>query len=172
MPRYLFIPDRSRMWITARSTLHEIHSTATGVEGYVELLMDGDGVDLSVPPEGKLSVEVARLSSGNRFEDHEMHRRADARRFPTIDAMVTDIESLGEDGTYQVTGDVAFRGVLRSYKDEMRVRRIGERTIGLEGRSTIDVRDFGMEPPRFFFVAVEPVVEVRVALEAELDEEG
>lgn len=62
MARYKIVPERSRVWIDARSNLHPIHSTTEGLEGFVDLELGSDGgVDLSTKPTGKLSLPVSRL---------------------------------------------------------------------------------------------------------------
>jgi polyisoprenoid-binding protein YceI len=165
MARYDIVPERSRVWIDARSNVHPIHSTSDGLEGYVDLTADGNGqVDPAERPAGKLSLRVTRLSSGNRLEDREMHKRIDARRFPTIDGVLTSMEPVDRDGRYRVSGDLAFHGVTRHCEDEMTVRVVDERTIELAGSSTFDIRDFGMEPPRILMLKVEPDVVVRVEI--------
>jgi polyisoprenoid-binding protein YceI len=155
------------VWIKARSSVHPIHSSTDGLEGYVELTgLDGagsDGLDMSA---GVLSLPVNRLSSGNRLEDRELQKRIDARRFPTIDGVLTGVTRTGEDGTYRVQGDLSFRGVSRSYEDDMTVTIIDDRTVKLEGESTFDIRDFGMEPPRILMLRVDPDVSVRVEIVA------
>jgi YceI-like domain len=169
--RYHIVPERSRVWIDARSSLHPIHSTTDGLEGFVDLeTQDGDGVDLSVEPAGKLSFRVDRLSSGNRLEDRELQRRIDARRFPTIDGVLTQIERGDDDSRYRVTGDLAFRGVVRRCEDEMTISVIDDRMLRLDGRSTFDIRDFGMDPPRILMLRVDPEVVVRVEILAEREE--
>jgi polyisoprenoid-binding protein YceI len=164
--RYRIDPDRSRVWIRARSTLHPIHSTTDGLEGYIDLEQAGGRIDFGAEPAAKLSFAVARLSSGNPLEDRELRRRIDARRYPTIDGLLTGIEPVGEAGRYRVTGDLAFRGVVRRCEDEMTLRVIDDETIQLDGQSTFDVRDFGMEPPRILLLRVEPDVQVRVEIVA------
>jgi hypothetical protein len=39
--------------------------------------------------------------------------------------------------------------------------------LRLEGRSTFDIRDFGMDPPRILMLRVHPEVAVRVEIVAE-----
>jgi hypothetical protein len=50
----------------------------------------------------------------------------------------------------------------------MEIRQIDDATILLTGSSHFDVRDYGMQPPRVLMLRVEPEVEVRVELFAEL----
>ena len=165
--RYRIVPERSRVWIEARSNLHPIHSSTDGLEGYVEIEFDPKGgVDLEHAPAGKLSLPVSRLSSGNRMEDREMQKRIDARRYPTIDGVLVGIEREGEDSTYRVSGNVTFRGVERPHQDDMTIKAVDDATIELEGKSQFDVREYGMEPPRLLMLKVLPEVEVRVEVVA------
>jgi polyisoprenoid-binding protein YceI len=170
VPRYRIVPEHSTVWIDARSNVHPIHSSMDGLEGYIELAIeDGGRVDLSVAPRGTVSLPVSRLSSGNRFEDRELQKRLSAKLFPTIKGVLTAMEPAGDEGRYRVSGDVAFRGVTRACRDEMTVTVVDELTLRLDGRSTFDIRDFGMEPPRFLMLKVEPDVVVRVDIVAETE---
>src|SRR5665213_2927047 len=127
MPRYQIVPERSQVWIDARSNVHPIHTTTDGLEGYIDLASDGAGVaDVGTQPAGKLSLQVDRLSSGNRLEDRELHKRIDARRFPTIDGVLTSMVAVGTDSRYRVKGDLAFRGVVRACEDEMTVKFVDD----------------------------------------------
>ncbi len=172
MPRYRIVPERSRVWIEGRSTLHAIHSTADGLEGFIQLEQDESGQPTrATPPAGKLSLPLARLSSGNALEDGELRRRIDIKTFPTIDGMLTNMERVDGTDRYRVSGDLAFRGVLRACEDEMSLEPVDDRTVRLEGRSTFDIRDFGMDPPRLLMVRVEPEVKVRVEIIAEREDE-
>ena len=171
MPRFVIVPEKSRVWIHARSTLHAIDSEADGLEGYIALDTDGDGtVDLGTAPTGGLSLPVTRLSSGNSFEDRELFRRIDVRRYPTIDGVLTSVERVGDDSRYRVRGDLTFRGVSRPCEDEMTIEVVDDRTVRLAGESTFDVRDFGMQPPRILMIKVEPDVTVRVEIVARAED--
>ena len=161
MARYRFVPDKSTVWIDGKSSLHAIHAKTDGLEGYIDL-PDGDSEG-----SGALSFAVTRLSSGNRMEDRELHRRIDAKRHPTIEGVVTGMTRAGDDGRYRVRGDLTFRGVTRAAEDEMTVTVVDDRTVTIEGASTFDVRDFGMEPPRILMMRVYPEVAVRVEIVAE-----
>jgi polyisoprenoid-binding protein YceI len=166
--RYRIIPDQSRVWVDGRSSVHPIHSSTEGLEGYIELEMDSDGhLETGSNPAATLSLPVSRLSSGNRMEDREMQKRIDARRFPTIEGVLDRMDRSGEDGSYRVSGEVTFRGVARHHEDEMTVEAVDDRTIKLAGTSRFDIREFGMEPPRILMLKVAPEVDVRVEIIAE-----
>jgi hypothetical protein len=163
--RYRIVPERSRVWIEARSSVHPIHSSTDGLEGYIDLEPGVDGtVGPGDEPRGQLSLRVDRLSSGNRLEDRELHRRIEARRFPTIGGVLVGMRPAGADGRYRVSGDITFRGVARRAEDEMVIEVVDDHTITLAGQSTFDIRDYGMAPPRILMLRVEPTVRVRVAI--------
>jgi len=167
MARFGIVPERSHVWIEARSNVHPIHSGTDGLEGFIEVEFDPDGsVDLSRKPVGKLSLAVSRLNSDNRMEERELHKRIEARKYPTIDGVLERLQPSGADGTYKVSGEIAFRGVTRHHEDEMTICALDERTIKLAGESRFDIREFGMEPPRVLMLKVEPEVTVRVEIVA------
>jgi polyisoprenoid-binding protein YceI len=168
--RYRIDPARSRVTIDAKSSLHPIHSETDGLEGWLELDVDGDGaVDLDAEPRAHVEFPVDRLRSGNALEDRELRRRIDARRFPTINGDLTGMESTGRDGCYRVRGNVTFKGVSRSSEDEMTVS-VDADGIQLQGASVFDIRDFGMEPPLILMLKVAPEVTVTVHIVARKEE--
>jgi polyisoprenoid-binding protein YceI len=161
--RYRIIPERSTVSISARSNVHPIHSTTDGLEGWVDLEFGPDGViDLTVKPAAQLSLPVRRLSSGNALEDRELQKRIDARRFPSILGVLRSIEQAPADSRYRVSGEITFRGAARPHQDQMTIRRVDDETLALAGQSRFDIREFGMEPPRFLMLKVEPQVDVVV----------
>jgi polyisoprenoid-binding protein YceI len=166
--RYSIVSDQSQVWIEARSSVHPIHTETKGLEGYIDLEMNGDGrISVDTQPSARLSLPVERLKSGHRLEDREMLKRIDAKQFSTIDGVLTLMKDTGRDSRYLVHGDVTFRGVTCSHQNEMTISAIDDRTIVLEGESTFDVRDFGMEPPKILMLRVHPEVNVRVQIFAQ-----
>jgi polyisoprenoid-binding protein YceI len=165
--RFAIAGERSRFRIAARSTLHPIDVETDGLQGWLELEVgDGGRLDPAVTPKGRLSLPVARLRSGNAFEDRELQRLIDARRFPTIDGELDELWTTSTPGCYGVRGDVTFRGVTRTYESALAIERPAPGELRLEGSSTFDVRDFGMEPPRILLLRVHPTVDVHVVIVA------
>ena len=129
MTRFRIVPERSRVSIDARSSLHPIHTETDGLEGWLELDVPGGAkVDLAAAPAGHLELPVDRLRSGNALEDRELLRRIDARRFPTIAGDLSVMKDTDDDGRYAVAGDVTFRGVTRRYEDDMTVELLDPKT--------------------------------------------
>ncbi len=164
--RYRILTNRSRVWIEARSNVHPIHTEATGLDGWLDLEFT-DGVDLDGPLVGHLEFPVENLKSGNGFEDRELRRRIDSRKYPNIIGDLTSMQRADGSSQYIVGGDLTFRGITRSYQDTMTVDRGEDGTLTLAGRSTFDIRDFGMDPPRILMLKVQPEVSVRVEIVAE-----
>jgi YceI-like protein len=165
--RYRILPERSYVWIDARSNVHPIHSTTDGLEGFVDLTFSADGsVDVAAPVAGSLSLTVDHLRSGNRMEDRELQRRIDSRRYPKIEGTLDTIAPAPseESESYLVGGRVDFRGVSLQREDVMSIGSVDDQTIRLAGKSTFDIRQFGMEPPRILLLKVEPEVEIRVEI--------
>jgi polyisoprenoid-binding protein YceI len=163
--RYRIVPEQSHIFFDGRSTLHPIHAGTDGLEGYVELELGPSGeVDVTKAAAGKLSLAVRRLSSGNVLEDRELQRRLDARRYPTIEGVIHQMDRFGDDGTYRVGGEITVRGVVCHHEDQMTIRTVDATTIQLSGHSRFDIREFGMEPPRMLMLRVEPDVDIRVEI--------
>jgi len=166
--RYRIVPERSRVRIDARSSLHPIHSESTGLTGFFEAEVLGGGrVNLQVAPAATLELPVELLSSGNAMYDREMRRRVDARRFPTIRGQLTEMKETGRAGRYLVRGDITFMGVTRPYEDEVTLEVLDGGRLLIEGAHEFDIRDFGMQPPRILMLKVHPEVSVRVSIVAE-----
>jgi polyisoprenoid-binding protein YceI len=166
MTRFRIVPERSRVWLEASSSVHPIHGEATGLEGTIDAQLNGDGLDLSTPPEISVQLPVERLKSGNRLEDAEMMRRIDARRYPTIRGVVRDMKTKGDDGRYFVTGELSFHGVTQTLDGEVTISHPDEKTLVIEGEREFDIRDFNVAPPKILILKVHPEVKVRIRVEA------
>ena len=144
--------------------MHPVHATATGVTGWIELDWSGDGIASALGFAGEVRVAVDRLASGNALVDRETKRRIDATRHPEIIGTATAAERIASDRV-AVTGDIAFRGEVRSVSGELIVSR--RRAARGRGTQTFDVREWGLRLPRLGFLRVHPDVRVRVRLVAD-----
>ncbi|MGO9196142.1 MAG: YceI family protein [Acidimicrobiales bacterium] len=167
MARFEISPDRSRVVIKARSSVHPIHSESRGLQGFLDLdVLDDGRLDLSGEPKGHLELATGRLESGNPLYDREMRRRVDATRFPLITGDLQAITEGDSAGLYLVRGELSFHGVTRTYTEEMSVSVPEPSVVEMTGSHVFDVRDFGVEPPRIMMIRVHPDVSVGVEISA------
>ncbi len=165
MIRFKPVSNRSELALEARSSVHPIRSVTTELDGYFEAQLDGNGgLDLSVAPRGRLEIAVEKLKSGNVLIDHAMQGRLDTRRFPLIKAELSGLRATGQNGRYHAWGDISFHGVTQRLEDELIITLLDEATLEIRGQTTVDVRDFKMQPPRLLMLKVEPEVQVRLNL--------
>ncbi len=164
MATFRIDPDRSRVWIEARSSMHPIHGEAEGLEGSIEAEVAEGRINLTREPRIQIELPVEKLRSGKKLEDVEMMRRIDARRYPRITGETTEVKE--NNGRYHIRGDLTFHGVTRQVEGEVTISAPDERSLVIEGEQIFDIRDFGVEPPKILMLKVHPDVRVRVKVVA------
>jgi polyisoprenoid-binding protein YceI len=159
-------PKRSRLWAEARSSLHPIHVETDGFEGYVETNTAAGSPQVGLPI--RVELDAALVRSGNALLDRELQRRLEVQKYLRVVGEARELKMLDlAAGRCWVRGDLTLHGVTRSLETEMTVRS-SEETIELVGEKLIDMRDFGLTPPKLFIFRVYPEVRVRVHLVAAL----
>jgi len=166
--RFQLDPEDSRVWIDGSSSVHPIRATADGVAGWLEVATIRTGVAAAPKLAGEVRIAVDRLSSGNPLVDRETRRRVDARRFPEIVGTVTAAARI-DPARLAVTGDLAFRGEVRSVSGEVTVAFGDDGHLVIEGEARFDVRDWGLQPPKVAMLRVHPHIDVRIHLVARPD---
>jgi len=161
--KYRVIPERSQLWAEARSSIHPIRVETNGLTGDVEAEVDNGQVRLGAP--FRVEIDADRLKSGNGIVDGELQRRLDTRKFPRVVGAVKEVEPLPT-GRRRLRGDLSLHGVTRATDAEVTVRVVDDKTIEIEGEKTIDMRDYGLTPPKFLMFRVHPDVKVRARLVA------
>ena len=131
MSHYTFDPDRSRLTIDGRSSVHGITATAERVVGWIET--DDD----DTPVTGHLTIEIDRLHTGNPLYDREIRNRLEVKKFPTFEAHLTTVHD-GEGPTWAATG---HRGPSRSTTARYECTIAGQRST-ITRTSVISVRSF------------------------------
>jgi YceI-like protein len=164
---YRIVPDLSQVWIEAKSSLHPIHGEGKGLSGSIEAEVVDGRLNLNGTPQIQLEMPIEALKSGKGLEDAEMLRRVDARRYPTIRGVVTEVRE-SSPGHYRMSGDLTFHGVTKSVEGLISLSQPdGDGTIVFEGEQIFDIRDFGVQPPKILMFKVHPDVTVRVRVVAQ-----
>jgi polyisoprenoid-binding protein YceI len=167
--RFRVVPNRSRLWIEATSSLHPIRIETTGLEGAFEAALVDDQPDLTVQPTGCIEIGAERLMTGNVLYDRELERRLEMRKYPRIRGEIVAVQADGDD-RYHVRGNLSLHGVTWPVEGRVRVRVRDDGTVEAEGEQTFDMRDFKLDPPRLLMLRVHPEVRVRGRLVAVREE--
>jgi polyisoprenoid-binding protein YceI len=172
MTRYRILAGRSKVETEMTSNVHPIHATAAELSGVIEGELGPDGrPDFESPHRARFLIPVESLKSGNRLQDAEMQRRMDARGHPNIEVTVSRAWREDGDGRSRAKFEVEAHGRARPYEGEFTFALDGKRVI-VEGEHAFDMRDFGVDPPRFLTLKVDPEVKVTLRIEAEEDGMG
>ncbi|MGH7687047.1 MAG: YceI family protein [Candidatus Dormibacteria bacterium] len=168
MPRFSVDTRRSTVDIGLRVNLHPSHITATGVRGTIECELDDHGrPDLERPYSAELTLPVDAISSGIGLQDREMRRRMGASRYPVITARVVHGEPGADgDGSFRATAKLTIHGQTREVTGEVRFS-LSDSTVQADAQAVINIKDFGIDPPRLIVLRVEPDVDVRAHIVAE-----
>ncbi len=165
MNRYRAVPEESRFWAELDSNAHPVEVKAAGIYGYIEASFNGDGqLDPAASHRAQLAFWVEDLNSGNELRDIEMLRRMNARGHPSIEWRVKKVSTLNG-GRCRASGDVTVHGRTRSFDGDFKMS-VAPGLLVVEGEQVFDMRDFGIDPPKFFWLWIEPRLKVGVRVVA------
>ena len=169
MARYRLVPERSKIWAEARSSLHPIKVETTGLEGFLEMTIVDGHIDTNAPVSGSVELDAELLKTGNGLYDRELANRLEMRKYPRVRGRVISVKTLDSGATYRVQGELSLRGQTGAVQGDVRMRMIDGTTVEFQGEQTIDIRNFGLEPPRFLMLKVYPEVKLRGLVIAQLE---
>jgi len=165
MTRYIVDASASRVVVKARSSLHDTETRWTGLTGTI----DADAADLAGRTAAEVAVDMTRHDAGDFLRNRKLRKDLDVASFPRAHFRLAGVREVVERGGGRFAavadGSIAWHG------REVAIAAAGEGTIGRDelsavARFELDVRRFGVEPPRFLMFKVEDVVSVEVSLVA------
>ncbi|MGB3409813.1 MAG: YceI family protein [Microthrixaceae bacterium] len=143
---YTIDPTHSRIGFVAR------HAMVTKVRGSFNEF-DGSGyLDTENPANSKLELTIKAASIDTRSPDRDAHLRSndffDMEAYPEIKFVSTAIEQTSDD-EFKVTGDLTIKGVTKPVSIDFEytgsaVDTYQNRRIGLEGKTTVNRKDWGV----------------------------
>jgi polyisoprenoid-binding protein YceI len=163
---YVVQTAASTLDFDTKSTLHAVHGKASQLSGFLDALCEDGALALDPPPKMHVEFPIERLVSGNGLQDKEMWKLLDSKRNPLIRADLRELQA--SSGTnYAASGEITMCGRSRKYDGTLTVVCSGDE-ITVSGSVKVDIRDFGIQPPRFLMFTVQPEVNVRLRLLARL----
>jgi polyisoprenoid-binding protein YceI len=170
--RYVVQPAATTLDFEAKSSLHPLHGKASQLTGFLDARREDGALALDPPPQMHVEFAVERLVSGNAMQDKEMWKLLDSKRHPVVRADLRDLRpSGGNRSEYAASGEITLYGHVRKYDGSLSIVCGGDDDdddITVDGSLKVDIRDFGIKPPRFLMFSVQPVVNVRLHLIARL----
>jgi polyisoprenoid-binding protein YceI len=143
---YSIDPTHSRVGFVAR------HAMVTKVRGSFNEF-DGTGsFDGENPGNSHLQLTIKAASIDTRNADRDAHLRSndffDMETYPEITFTSTAVEQTANE-EYRVTGDLTIKGVTKSVTvdfeyDGTAVDPYGNTRVGLEGKTTVNRKDWGV----------------------------
>ena len=166
MERFLLDPERSAVLIDTRSTVGPICFATASVEGSLDIAMVDGRVSTDIPPSGWLTIDVSRLSSGNKIYDAELHRRINSRRFPKAKVELRECAPSSPGSRYRLQGELTFHGISRSAEGTVCLEGLSGDRLVISGEQVFDIRDFAVPSPTMLMLRIFPDVRVRLHAEA------
>ena len=143
---YAIDPTHSRVGFVAR------HAMVTKVRGSFNEFEGSGYFDAENPASSHLQLTIQAASIDTRNADRDAHLRSndffDMENFPEITFTSTKVEHIDADN-YKVTGDLTIKGVTKSVTIDFEyagtaVDPFGNQRIGVEGTTTINRKDWGV----------------------------
>jgi polyisoprenoid-binding protein YceI len=143
---YSIDPAHSRIGFTAR------HAMVTKVRGSFNEFDGSGSFDADNPAAAQLQLTITAASIDTRNADRDAHLRSndffDMDTFPQITFVSTDVAQTADD-EYRVTGDLTIKGVTKTVTIDFEytgtaVDPYGNTRIGLDGKTTVNRKDWGV----------------------------
>jgi polyisoprenoid-binding protein YceI len=148
--------------VEARSSIHDTRTRWSGVAGTIE----ADPAELAAAT-AELTVDMTRHDAGDFLRNRKLRKDLHVDRYPTARFRLVRLRDVADrgGGSFAATAD----GVIAWHDREVEIAAAGEGAVTADriaatARFELDVRAFGVEPPRFLMFKVEEVVAVTVTL--------
>lgn len=128
------------------------HAMVTKVRGSFTEASGSGYFDADDPSNSQMQVTIQAASIDTNNSDRDAHLRSNdflaMEDYPEITFVSTDVEQV-DDERFRVTGDLTLRGVTKPVSVDFEltgtaVDPYGNQRLGLEGRTTINRKDWGV----------------------------
>jgi polyisoprenoid-binding protein YceI len=165
VPLYTIDAAASSVVVSARSNIHHTRTVWSRLTGQIQ----ADPADLSRTPSVDVALDMTRHDAGDFLRNRKLRKDLEVDRHPEARFSLAGLGDITDRGG----GRFAARaeGVIHWRNRDVSITADGEGELDAErlratARFELDVRAFGVEPPRFLMFKVENIVGVEVTLTA------
>jgi len=151
--------------VEARSNVGAVSFGSTELNGVIEAVRAGDGIDTDSRPCAHLTVPLASLTSGNALYDAELQQRLAVQRFPVVTIELDEARAVGG-SHYRVSGRVTLHGVTATLSGGVTLSFPEPDAVLITGEQVVDIRDFEIDLPSVLMLRIYPDVKVSLHLMA------
>ena len=106
---------------------------------------------------GEFHIKTLSLISDNKDRDKHMYEVLKANKAPIISFYISSIEKLED--KYKINGILKMNHISKNISS-MATISLEEKIITINGNFSINLSDFGLEPPTMFFLTVRNQVDI------------
>lgn len=154
-----FVPlSESRLWIEGSSNVNEFECQAEEYGGEATIPQEEDPLANIAPADNqilsiKVDIQVDSIECGKRKMNQDLQKALQVEKYPQISFLYQSAELLSEpdnpdDGfQLEVQGLLTIAGTTKEIKFTTEAYYINSGSVRARGGTTINMTDFGVEPP-------------------------
>jgi len=152
---WVVVPARSQVMFEANFPLGDFRGTTEEIRGEVQ----ADLENISAGVRGNVTLNPASLKTGIDRRDQDMRATLEVEKHPNIRFTIREVRasfpSLAERADTQlvIEGELSIHGVDRVITLTGRAQ-IRDGQVWVRGEGTLKMTDYGIRPPRKFFLSV------------------
>lgn len=107
---------------------------------------------------GEFSIAALSLASDNKDRDTHMYEVLKVKQSPNIIFYITSLTKVED--KYKINGILKMNHIRRNISSMATINET-EKNISLNGDFSIKLTDFGLEPPKMFFLTVRNQIDIK-----------
>ena len=110
---------------------------------------------------GKVWIQTMDLKSTNEKRDSNMYEMLNATIHPNISFEIKSVQKVQD--SYLVGGILTLNDISKEISSHAKIVENGE-TLSMDGGFSIELTDYGMQPPKMFFLTVRNKIDISYLL--------
>ena len=158
--------EESRLQVKGTSSLHDWDMLARKMEGTLQTELNQKTIqDIT---SASVYIEATSLKSGKSGLDSRAYKALKTDSYSAIIFRLKGLEKIGGD-LYQIRGDLTIAGTTRVIQFEVESSRMNEDKLRFNGKTSLKMTHFNIEPPSLMFGSVKAGDQVNISFSVVFD---